>query len=236
MITDLIMIQPKLTIVIPCKNEGMGIIECLTHLERQSVLTNVIIADSSDITYHRAGLLRWCEGKDWIRIIPGGLPGPARNAGGRITQTEYILFLDADIMLRHTDTIERCLEDIKDADLITVRMRSTEPGWNPVWWVFQVVQTVLSKKHPFALGGFQMWRRDTFLKLGGFDARVKVGEDWMLSRKCRPDRFRVLPVSVFTSARRFRNWGLIKMVGLLIGGWVNRNKPEWFYKSHNYWK
>jgi len=236
MITDLTMIQPKLTIVIPCKNEGMGIIECLKRIELQAEYGKVIIADSSTLTHHAAGLRQWCRGKDWITIIPGGLPGPARNAGAAMADTPYVLFLDADIMLNDRNTISAAVRAMDGHDLVTVRMRDSDGVWNPIWVGFQFLQRMISKREPFALGGFQMWRSEAFNLAGGFDPNIKVGEDWMLSRKCRPDRFHILRRYAYTSGRRFSKWGIIKMLRLMVGGWINRNNPEWFYKSHNYWK
>jgi glycosyltransferase involved in cell wall biosynthesis len=230
------MIQPKLTIVIPCKNEGMGIIDCLKYIELQSEYGRVVIADSSDKTHHRDGLRQWCQGKDWITIIPGGLPAPARNAGAAYTDTEWILFLDADIMLVDRNIISATLSAMRDKDLVTVSIYDTQTYWDWLWLGFHIVQRIVSKREPFALGGYQMWRREAFFQAGGFDENMKVGEDWMLSRKVRPDRFCIIKRSAQTSGRRFSQWGVLNMIRLMIGGWINRNNPTWFYKSHNYWK
>ena len=230
------MIQLKTTIVIPCRNEGMGIIKCLELIELQSVKCDVIIADSSDRGYHTEVLRMWCRGKDWITIIKGGLPSVARNAGAALTDSEYILFLDADILLYDRDTILTALSYMEAKELITLRLRDSDGKWNWVWKAFQFIQSVLSKTHPFALGGFQLWRKSAFVAFGGFDEGIEVGEDWVLSKKVHPDKFCIIPLYAYTPGRRFNNGGLLKMVKLMIGGWINRDNPQWYYKSHNYWK
>jgi glycosyltransferase involved in cell wall biosynthesis len=226
--------QSKLTIVIPCKNEGWGIIQCLEGIQMQSEEYPTIIADSSDDPMQRSILRRWCMGKDWIRIIDGGLPSVARNRGAELADTDWVLFMDADMIIKDRNLLARSLKNITDMDLVTVRIRSTVPSWNPVWWGFDSIQYLM--REPFALGGFQLWSREAFHRLGGFDEQVKVGEDWMLSRKVRPNRFRRLDYVIYTSPRRFRSYGIFSMIKLMVGAWLNRNNPHWFSNSHKYWK
>lgn len=230
------MIQTKLTIIIPCKNEGMGIIDCLKWIELQSERHPVIIADSTDRSFDKLILKKWCEHKEWITIIDGGLPAVARNAGAAASDSQYMLFLDADIMLMDRNTISAAIVSLQGVDLVTCTMRDSNNRWDWLWWAFEILQRLISYKEPFALGGFQMWRREAFAAAGGFDERMKVGEDWMLSRCVTPHRFRILPRLIYTSGRRFTNWGVMRMIRLMIGGWINRNNPQWFYNSHNYWK
>jgi len=226
--------QQKLTIVIPCKNEGWGIIQCLEGIQMQSEEYPTIIADSSDDPMQRSILQRWCIGKEWIRIIDGGLPSVARNRGAELADTDWVLFMDADMIIKDRNLLNRALNGAAGMDLVTVRIRSTVPSWNPVWWVFDCIQYLMPE--PFALGGFQLWNKKSFDSIGRFDEAVLVGEDWMASRKVRPERFRKLHWVIYTSPRRFRSYGILPMIKLMIGAWLNRNNPKWFNNSHKYWK
>jgi glycosyltransferase involved in cell wall biosynthesis len=224
----------NLTTIIPCKNEFYGVIECLKLVETQTYKSNIIIADSSD-SESKYILHDWCKGKSWIQIIEGGLPALARNSGAKIADTDYILFLDADMMLYDKNIIEVCMKRATEFDLITIHVKSDDGKWNWVWNFFSWLQKFLSKKTPFALGGFQLWKKESFFKLGGFDERIKVAEDWCLSKKVNPKKFKVLDRNVYTSSRRFEKKGVTYMLKLMILSYINKNNPNWFYDSHSYW-
>ena len=126
-----------ITIVIPCKNENDNIYECIGFIAKQvgSAGLKVIIADSSDegksldYLYYVQRDFRYCLD---IEIIEGGYPAKARLEGSKLVKTPYILFLDADIMLKSRFVLGECLT--YDVDLITVPFQ-TEKGFN---WIFQI--------------------------------------------------------------------------------------------------
>jgi hypothetical protein len=105
-----------------------------------------------------------------------------------------------------------------------------------VFKIYNVVQRIISLKTPFAVGGFMFFKTETFRALGGFDEEAKVGEDYLLSSKVKPSRFKIINEAVYTTPRRFKNKGVMYMVKLMIRSWWNRNNPEWFRQDHNYWK
>ena len=86
------MLKDILTIVIPCKNEGINIYDCLGLICKQSDIegTNVVIADSSD----DADSLYWLSRAriDFglsivIHTINGGYPAKARLNGSQLVKT-----------------------------------------------------------------------------------------------------------------------------------------------------
>jgi len=230
----------QFTIVIPCKNEGINIYDCLGFICKQKGIgnTRVIIADSSDDKESLHWLYKAKIDFKYslnIEIIKGGYPAKARLKGSKLVDTPYILFLDADIMLLHDKLLYNILSF--NLDLLTVPF-VTEKGWNWVFRIFDIFQNLSVKLGtPFAVGGFQYWNTQTYWKLGGYKADELFAEDYSLSSKVKPHRFQIYKTkSIFTSARRFKKKGIGYMFWIMIKSYINRNNPEFFKHHHNYWK
>ena len=233
------MLENTLTIVIPCKNEGINIYDCVGMLCKQRGIagTKIIIADNSNEEESIWWL--WKTEADFkysvkIEIIKGGYPAKARLEGSRLVKTPYILFLDSDIMLRNQFVIGECLA--YDSDLVTTPFY-TERGYNWIFRIFDVFQKISMRlKTPFAVGGFQLWKTETYWKCGGYIPEELFAEDYSISKKVDPEKFVVHKTKgVWTSARRFKNKGVFYMFWLMIKCYVNRNNPEFFKQHHNYW-
>src|SRR4029077_18067542 len=95
--------QPKLTIVIPAKNESRLLSTMLESLCRQDYplmrSTKVFLADAGSTDGTQELSLSFADRFD-IEVIPGGLPSVGRNAGARRATTTYVLFIDADMELK----------------------------------------------------------------------------------------------------------------------------------------
>lgn len=228
-----------LTIVIPCKNELKTIDYTLSLLNFQNNINNVkvIISDSStdETTYQ---LESRTNDKFDLKIIEGGLPAKARNNGARYVKTPYVLFMDSDMFLLDpillTTVTRIMLQD--NIDLLTTKVRTTNGKYNYVFKTFDFIQKLSKFISPFCLGGFMLFKTDTFNKLGGFDEEAKVAEDYLLSKQIKPKRFKILNTTVFTPPRRFDNKGVIYMMNLMIKSYFNRNNKQFFSNDNTYWK
>ena len=236
--------KEQLTIVIPCKNEGYTIFECLLYLDKQAFIcgTSVIIADNSDKT-ESIELLQRAKHKlsnnlD-IKIIKGGYPAKARLEGSKLVKTPYVLFLDADVMLKQRGLLNRLVNYTHQnptTDLVTVPF-TTDSKWNWVFRVFDFFQILSIKlKSPFAVGGFQLWKMEAYWNVGGYNEDELFAEDYSISSKVNPKEIYIHQTdSVYTSSRRFESKGVWYMVKLMILSYINRNNPNFFKNSHNYW-
>ena len=222
----------KLTVVIPCKNESYGVIKVIRELEGKY---KIIVADISDDNVTRK-LLEQYSSENNIQIVEGGLPAVARNNGAKYVTTPYVLFLDADIYLTDKTIIPECLKQIHTKELVTIKLTTFEPEYRWVFTLFNLIQKFTSLTKPFALGGFMLFRTETFRELGGFNESDKVAEDYHLSMKIKPKRFKVVNKTAFTPARRFQNKGIMYMTRLAILCWLNRNNDKFFTNDQNYWK
>lgn len=229
----------QFTIIIPCKNEGENIYDCLTFISKQRGFNNtrVIIADSSD----EDSSLDWLQKVQTdfkhllkIEIIQGGYPAKARLEGSKLANTPYLLFLDADIMLLDSGIFNNITSF--NLDLLTVPFQ-TEKNWNWVFRIFDLFQNLSVRLGtPFAVGGFQYWNTKKYWELGGYKEDELFAEDYSLSSKVKPTRFWIHRSSgVFTSARRFRKKGIGYMFWIMIKSYLNRNNPDFFKQHHNYW-
>ena len=229
--------KEKLTIVIPCKNEKDNIYECISFISKQIGIagTNVIIADVSDEEDSMWWL--WKTQIEYkyslnIEIIKGGFPAKARLEGSKLVTTPYILFLDADIMLQNKFILGECLG--YNTDLVTVPFQ-TEKSFNWIFRLFDIQQQISNFiGTPFAVGGFQLWKTESYWKTGGYDETHLFAEDYWVSQKAEKMIIHKTK-GVWTSARRFKNKGFFYMAWLTIKCYFNRNNSEFFKKSHNYW-
>lgn len=229
----------ELTIVIPCKNEGLLVIETIKLLLFQNGGPyRIVVADSSDDEGSQLLLKKYAKlYSDRITLVGGGLPSVARNRGAELVETPYVLFLDADVHIRENDLIVKCLEKMKFGgyDLLTCKFKTFDGDWDWIYGIFNIVQWFSSKGMPFALGGFMLFKVDTFNKIGRFNEKDKIAEDYHISSKIRPSKFKVEDLYVYTPSRRFKKKGLGYMIRLMIMCWWNRHNDDFFKRDFNYW-
>ena len=238
------MLSQQLTIVIPTYNEEKYIWRTLKEINRQFGVKKVkiIIADakSTDKTVYLINLFKQTY-KSNIRIIKGGLPAVGRNNGAKLTKTPYILFLDADITFTHKYVIKMAFDELVNGKY---EMISTNPVYKGnldirasfMFGLNKYITWFLSKTNPFAIGGFTMVNRQSFIDLGGYDEQATQSEDWLLSRKISPSKFKLIPDLMTQDNRRFKRYGYWSMVKLLWKNWRNRNNTKYFYEDQGYWK
>ena len=228
-----------LTIVIPCKNEGLTIKKTLSLINQQFDIhgVDVIIADSSDDGITKQLIESESNRNININIIEGGLPAIARNKGSDYVSTKYVLFLDADIFLEDKYLIYNIINDIEtySLDLATCKI-GTKDIYNIVFILFNFIRSFIIKKTPFAIGGFMLFNYQTFKKLGKFNENDKIAEDYHLSKKVNPNKFKIFNHKAFTTSRRFKSKGILYMLKIMLLCWFNKNNEEFYKKDFNYFK
>lgn len=232
-------LKDNLTVVIPCKNEGINIKNILSDLNSQegSDGMKVIVADCSDdlITPHYI----WSESGKTIdlKLIEGGYPAYGRHNGSKYCNTEYILFLDSDMRLKEKNFLKKIIYEIikKDSDLLTCKVRTYDGRFNYVYQFFDVIQKLSFITGPFALGGIMLFKKSTYVELGGFNVKDLFAEDYNLSRKIKLNKFLISKNIILTSPRRIEKKGLGYMIWMLMNSFIHRNNRKFFEQHHNYW-
>jgi len=205
-------VSPSLTVVIPALNEAQRLPGLLEALARQTFVPQaIVVADAGS----NDGTAAVAESHGAL-VVPGGLPGPGRNAGARAATTDLVLFLDADVM-PDEDFIEIIVREFQaqDLDIATALFAPLEPTPGDILacevanLYLQLVQHV----SPHAVGFCILVKRSVHDRIGGFDETVVLAEDHdYAQRASKLGRFGViagtqLPVSM----RRIHKEGLVRL-------------------------
>ena len=233
-------ISDKITIVVPCKNEENYIHHLLDSLRGQNIgITIIIIADCStdrtqQVIQDNKGLLN-------VEIIEGGPVSLAKNRGAQLVTTPYILFIDADVRFFKNTVIQDAVNMIegKNLDLIGLNIKCYDKDLRAKFGftAFNLINHALKHFSPFAVGAFMLTRRDRFEQFGGFPEQFSTSEDFFLSRKYSPKKFRIVRHHFGQDSRRFKKMGYMGMAKYLVKNFVNRNNQAYWDKldSSRYW-
>jgi glycosyltransferase involved in cell wall biosynthesis len=230
----------KITIVIPCKNEENYIPYLLLHLRNQMIgSTRIIIADCS--TDNTREVIQATKGNLNVEIIDGGPVSIAKNNGARLATTPYILFIDADVRFFNDTVIRDAVNEIesKNLDLIGLNIKCYDNDKRAMlgFMIFNGINHILKFVSPFAVGAFMLTRRDKFEEYGGFPEQMSTSEDYFLSRKYSPRKFRIVKHHFGQDSRRFKKMGYMGMTKYLVKNFINRNNKQYWDSLDNskYW-
>jgi glycosyltransferase involved in cell wall biosynthesis len=230
----------KITIVVPCKNEENYIHHLLDSLRSQNIGdTRVIIADcSTDAT--RQVIKNNSIGLN-VEIIDGGPVSIAKNNGARLVTTPYILFIDADVRFFKNTVIQDAVNnmELKNLHLIGLNIKCYDKDIRAKigFTAFNIINHTLKFFSPFAVGAFMLTRKDKFEEYGGFPETFSTSEDYFLSRKYSPKKFRIIKHHFGQDSRRFRKMGYMGMAKYLTKNFINRNNKAYWdsLDSSKYW-
>ena len=225
------MLCKLITIVVPCKNEENYISFLLQDLEKQHIgNTRIIIADCS--TDSTREVIQATKGKLNVEIIDGGPVSIAKNNGAKLVTTPYILFIDSDVRFFNDATIANCVNKIvaNNLDLIGLYIKCYDGDVRAQigFMIFNFINKIISYKVPFAVGAFMLTRRDRFEELGGFAERYQTSEDFFLSKKYKPKKFKLVNHYFGQDSRRFHRMGYFGMVRYLVINFWNRNNKQYW--------
>jgi glycosyltransferase involved in cell wall biosynthesis len=233
-------ISDNITIVVPCKNEENYIHHLLDSLRGQDIGdTRVIIADCS--TDNTRQVIKDNSIRLNVEIIDGGPVSIAKNNGARLVTTPYILFIDADVRFFKNTVIQDAVNLIesKNLDLVglSIKCYDKDPRAKIGFIIFNTINHAMKYFSPFAVGAFMLTRRDRFEEHGGFPENFSTSEDYFLSRKYSPRKFRILRHHFGQDSRRFKKMGYTGMAKYLIKNFVNRNNKAYWdsLDSSKYW-
>jgi len=230
----------KITIVIPCKNEENYIPYLLLHLRNQMIgSTRIIIADCS--TDNTREVIQLMKGNLNVEVIDGGPVSIAKNNGAKLATTPYILFIDADVRFFNDTVIRDAVNEIesKNLDLIGLNIKCYDNDKRAMlgFMIFNGINHILKFISPFAVGAFMLTRRDKFEEYGGFPEQFSTSEDYFLSRKYSPRKFRIVKHHFGQDSRRFKKMGYMGMTKYLVKNFINRNNKQYWDSLDNskYW-
>jgi len=194
-------IRPFISVVIPAYNSSLTIGNCLAAFKKQTYPSDffeIIVVDdgSKDNTTEIAKAMA-----DRVLVQPNQGAGVARNLGAREAKGNLILFTDSDCVPQ-ADWIERMVEPFSDTEIVgakgfyKTRQRETIARFAQI--EYEVKCETLKKEQyiDFVDTYSAAYRRDIFLKEGGFDAiyTTASGEDSELSYKLATRGYKLVAV------------------------------------------
>jgi glycosyltransferase involved in cell wall biosynthesis len=235
--------RSELTIVIPAKNEAKLIPRLLTSLTNQDYLkmssTRVLVADANSTDGTREIVLSFRDRLN-VSVIRGGMPSVGRNLGAAQADSDYVLFLDADIELAHASLIRRAVEAAQQKKLhcVTTSILCRDGNWiDKLIYAGNDLFQYLSCLHlPFATGMFMLFDLNQFRELGGFHEQVLFGEDYLLSQQVGRRHFAIVRGGVYTTNRRFKKMGHLRVGWLFLKTAMNFWNEDYFLRDHKYWQ
>ena len=233
-------ISNNITIVVPCKNEENYIHHLLDSLRAQDIGdTRIIIADCS--TDNTRQVIKDNSYDLNVEIIDGGPVSIAKNNGAKLVTTPYILFIDADVRFFKSTVIQDAVAKMesKNLDLIGLNIKCYDKDIRAKigFTAFNLINHALKYVSPFAVGAFMLTRKDRFEEYGRFPENFSTSEDYFLSRKYSPKKFRIVRHHFGQDSRRFKKMGYLGMGKYLIKNFINRNNKKYWdsLDSSKYW-
>jgi glycosyltransferase involved in cell wall biosynthesis len=235
------MLQDKITIVVPCKNEENYIPYLLTHLRNQMIgSTRIIIADCS--TDNTRKVIQLMKGNLNVEVIDGGPVSFAKNSGAKLVTTPYILFIDSDVRFFEDIVIRDAVKELEENNLdlvgLYVKCYDRDKRAQIAFMLFNFVNNIMKHKVPFAVGAFMLTRKDKFDEYGGFSEKYGTSEDFFLSKQYDVKKFKLVNHYFGQDSRRFEIMGYFGMAWYLIKNFWNRNNESYWNRVDysKYWK
>ncbi len=203
---------PKLSVIVPARNEENRIADCLATLLTQDypALEVIVVDDCS--TDRTAQIVMEIAGRDGrVRLLSGKAPPPgwlgkphAIWQGVAASAGEFLCFVDSDGEL-HPQCIRQALESMEDhrSDLLTLGMRLECPSFWERAIQPLIIQLVLmafpaeevndpESDVASANGPFLLFRRSAYEAIGGHESvRNEIVEDLVLARRIKENGLRL---------------------------------------------
>lgn len=203
----------QLSVIIPTLNEADNIKKLINHLKNENVNCEIIIsdADSSDRTKEIAS----SQGALVVSSKKAGR-GLQLNRGAEVASAPILLFLHADSSLEKS-ALSSLVKKIKEnpekvGGCFSLKIESEHPLLKFISW-----SSNLRAKYLNLVFGDQgiFVKKEVFESLGGFP-EIELMEDWEFSKKLtKAGELLYLNKKIYTSARRWKNYGVLKTILLM---------------------
>ncbi len=215
-----------LSVVVTTKNEEAHIEACLRAFDQEKargrVETIVVDNGSRDATCAVAKALG-------AQVYQQGPERSAqRNRGAQEARADFVLFLDADMIVLE-ETLDEILERIAtdEVDALYVREVRTGAGLR-----IQARNFERSFYNATCIDAVRVIRKALFLRLGGFDESLTSAEDWDLNRRIEAQTTRI----ALTDGHLLHNEHALSLKALLAKKvyytqWFNRYQEKWHHDA-----
>jgi chlorobactene glucosyltransferase len=230
---------PRVTVLIPAKDEGREIRGCIDSVLAQDYPALDVIAIDDRSTDDTATILDEIAERDprlsVIHVEPGRLPAGwlgkchALYVGTRALESEWLLFVDSDVRLAVdalSSAVSIAIERNYDAVSVLTRLecrsfleRIMLPLLAGAWAVMYTISWTNedSRKHAAAANGqFFLVRRNAYEAAGGHESvRDQITEDVELMRRLKERQF----ITRFFSGAHLASTRMHATIGQMFQGW-----------------
>lgn len=211
-----------ISIVIPTLNEERflpRLLESLARGDSRNLDVTIVDGCSDDATCEVVEQFRHIAPPHMtIRLLASPVRNVSaqRNQGAASARHDTIVFLDADVVIGSPGSLDALVDRFRKARLAAASCRfrpvESDPRAEAFYALLYCFQKLMERWDPYAMGACIITTRKVFQTCGGFDPRLHVNEDANFCRRATClGHFRVLPVSIRVSARRFAKHGYLHM-------------------------
>lgn len=207
----------KISVIIPTLNEEKYLPKLLGDLKKQTFDDfEVIVTDafSKDKT-------RKIAESYGAKVVDGGMPAVARNAGAKVARGDFLYFLDADVRLKK-DFLQKSFNEIQERFLDLATCELVPISDLLIDKVFHRVSNIFVKlqqySDPIISGCCILVSRRLFEKIGGFDEKLKLAEDHNFAKRAAVWRKMgvLLDTDIMLSVRRLRKEGRVGYAEMVL--------------------
>lgn len=209
-----------ISIIIPTREEEKSIEKTIRQFESLTIPHEVIVSDgkSSDRTVEiaRASGARVVANESGVRS-----PSKQRNDGAALAQGEFILFVDATVVIPDVSTfITKALKHFDDPEVVGLAVPQ---------WIYPEIATRtdkimlgitnwMLKLQTIGSGKFVLTRKSSFEKLGGYRENLMTREDGDFFIRLKTVGTVVFDTSlpIYYAGRREHAWGWPKLLYVWI--------------------
>lgn len=215
-----------ISIIITTKNEEKNIGNILESLKTQSTKDfEVIVVDNNSTDRTKEIAINY-----GVSFFDKGPERSAqRNFGVSKSKGNYVLILDADMILEN-NIIEELLNCIsKDSDLKTLTIRE-EPMGTSFWAKCKKLELEFYSSNPDSkTHAARCFEKKVFEEFGGYDTNLTGPEDWDL-----PERInKKYPKKYFTKSKIYHNEGDYGLFRILKKKFYYAQKASTYISKHN---
>ncbi|MFE6489224.1 mycofactocin biosynthesis glycosyltransferase MftF [Streptomyces sp. NPDC057757] len=209
--------DPRYTVVVPVRDRARQLDRLLGSIERGHP---VLVVDDASLRPEAVAAVAARHGAGLLALPANAGPAGARNAGLRLVTTPYVVFVDSDIVLA-PDTVPTLLRHFADSRVAMAVPRITGLPAAATTWIgrYENARSSLDLgAHPAAVrpGSPVSWASTACVVArvdalaGGFDERLRVGEDvdlcWRLIENGRRVRYEPAVQAVHEHRGRLGDW------------------------------
>jgi glycosyltransferase involved in cell wall biosynthesis len=213
--------QPEVSVVIPAYNEATYIDRLLDALSAQKGIDFEVIVSDAQSKDGTKEVVDDFNGKLNIKFFEAPPRGPAygRNQGAKHAAGKWLLFLDADDDIDDPNFIKTLVEEAdKHGWSTSTGHMTTRKGQHSFAPLYYYQRLLAHTKRPVASGYCILTKRDVFEKSGGYNEKIKFGEDYeYVSRNAKRGFGIVKAAYYYVDPRRNQNEGF----GLIWRGTLN---------------